>query len=156
MNGAGLEKWMPRKRSGCTKSAARSPIGRVEVLLPIPLQASRGLDTAQDWALDLRPFEYRLLDEVRFGDRLGNALGARRFRTGSPSPARTALGSQILGLSAKSLEMARREVGSRHDHHIHPPSRRLGRSTHVPGRDGNFLIGLVRSQDQPHPDSVVC
>jgi hypothetical protein len=35
MNGAGLEKCTPRKRSGRSSLEARSPIGRVEVLLPM-------------------------------------------------------------------------------------------------------------------------
>jgi hypothetical protein len=34
------------------------------------------LDAAKHWLLDFRPFQDRFLDEVRFGDRFGHAIGS--------------------------------------------------------------------------------
>ena len=77
--------------------------------------------------------------EICLGDRLGNAIGSskvlpdqfRRARLEQPSVL------EILGLVAKSIEMARCEVGiDVRDHHIHARHREnLGDSaTHVSGR----------------------
>ena len=108
-------------------------------------RASRRLDTAQHWALDFRPFEHRLLDEICFGDRLGNAIGSsevlshqfRRARLEQPSVL------EVLGLLAKSIEMTRCEAGiGVHDHHIHARHREdLGDSaTHVSGADDGDVL----------------
>ena len=106
---------------------------------------SRRIDTAQDWPLDFRPFEDRLLNEIRFGYRLGHALGGtevlshqfRRARLEKPSVL------EILGLPAKSIEMTRCEAGiGVRDHHIQAGHREdLGDSaTHVSGaNDGDVL-----------------
>ena len=108
-------------------------------------RAGRRLDTAQHWALDLRPFEYRLLDQIRFGDRLGHAIGGsevlshqfRRTRLEQPSVL------EVLSLLAKSIEMTRSEGGiGVHDHHIHARHREdLGDSaTHVSGADDSDVL----------------
>ena len=109
----------------------------------VPITASgRAADSIlrRYWALDFRPFEYRLLDEICFGDRLGNGIGSpevlshqfRRARLEQPSVL------EIFGLLAKSIEMARCEEGiGVRDHHIHARHREdLGDSaTHVSSAD---------------------
>jgi hypothetical protein len=74
MNVAGLEKCTPRKRPLCSRPAARSPIGSVEVLLPITASGRAAASTLQNWTLHLGPLQYRLLDQIYAVDSLGEGI----------------------------------------------------------------------------------
>ena len=146
MNGAGLEKWMPRKRSGCTKLTARSPIGRVEVLLPITA-SGRAADSILRRTGPLTSGRSKTASSMRSASATASATlsAARRFfRTSSAEP-----GSNSPRFSKSSASWRSRSrwravtagIGVR-DHHIHARHREdLGDSaTHVSCTDDGDVL----------------
>ena len=143
---------MPRKRSACVRFAARSPIGRVEVLLPMIASGRAAASMLlQHRALDLRPLQHGFLDQIRLGDRLRQAVGCAQVgpdqigRPGVEEP----LGLEVLGFATQPVEVATGQGGiGVDDDHVETGHRKdLGdTATHVAGADDGDVLDLIASQ----------
>ena len=113
------------------------------------VRTSGCLDALQHRALDLRPLQHGFLDQIRLGDRLGQAVGCAQVgpdsigRTGLEEP----LGLEVLGFATQPVEVATGQGGiGVDDDHVEAGHRKdLGdAATHVAGADDRDVLDLIR------------